>query len=366
MKKLFFLIQIVLLFSCRQENQLKSTILFDEIESSKFDLKISELIPLETNNWNLLGNHLDVRFNSDQYWILDFNNPDAIHGFSANGKSLKYVAEVGEGPNRLFNIRDFYFTDSLISVLSNLGDKVEVSQFTRSNKLVWKDEIESNGFSIISQDGTDFWLYSGYNQVAGKYRLRHYNRDGQLQNEFLENDFRDDFLPFLEPSFFYGDDRILFKETLKQKIYEIKDGQLTPIYTLDFGALNVPQEIWGMETIQAFEKINSNGFATIQLLAESKKYFLIDVLIQKEGTVSKSIIIINKDSHEVKKYELENNNSHLTTPFRLEGNKIGFISYSGDFVNKRNELNLSNTDLDISNSITENDNPVIFYAEIDF
>lgn len=297
-KSILFLALGLVFFSCTRDQKNLTSINLQSVKEYSFnDIEVIKMIQFEANNYNLLGMYLDVRFSRDNFWVLDLNNSNSIFGFDSEGRSLGYVAQVGEGPNTILNIRDFLVSNDTIIVLSNLGDQVEISKWNKQNSLLDKRRVEANGYTFIDDKIKDKWyLYSGYNKVAGKYRLNRYDKDFNKDKEYLENDFGDEILPFLERSFFQGYRRTLFKESLRSEVYELGEQDLKLVYKIDFGSYQVPDMFWEKDPFEGFEMINENGFANISFIAESKKHFLIEIQIQEDGVPRKELLFIEKSS----------------------------------------------------------------------
>ncbi|WP_144602186.1 6-bladed beta-propeller [Algoriphagus algorifonticola] len=356
---------ILILCGCEKIRNETTQLSISEIKKINLnELKVDKVIQLESKSYNLLGAHLEVKFNNSKFWILDNNNPSNIFIFDTLGNSIGYTATVGEGPNSILNIRDFEIKNDTIIVLTNLGDKVEISYWDRNNFLLTKKTINANGFSFSIDEENKLWyLYSGYNKVAGNYRLKIFDKNLKLSSQLLENNFNENILPFMESSFFKGSEGILFKETLKPEIYRITGKEISLEYNLDFGKFKIPEKFWTMDPFEGFETINNNGFASISHLAENKNTLMIVVEIQEIGNTRREIILKNKQNGKVRKI---NSNLNLESSFYYpigfdnEG-KIILISYA-KFVEK----DIKNGLIDIPNSsdLDFDGNPIIIYAQI--
>jgi hypothetical protein len=221
MKKIIFLISICLsFFGCTKHDKINNIVDIENIREIDIDkIVVVKTIQLETTSSNLLGVHLNVKFDKSNLWILDQNNPTNIFGFNFLGQSEGYTATVSEGPNSIFNIKDFFILNDTIVVLTNLGQEISVSFWDNNDTLLKKDKILSNGFAFhFNEINNNWYLYSGYNRTARDYRFKVFDKDFNQINELLKNNFSDELLPFLENSFFKGNDGILFKESLRPEV----------------------------------------------------------------------------------------------------------------------------------------------------
>ncbi|WP_192347825.1 6-bladed beta-propeller [Algoriphagus sp. Y33] len=351
--------------SCNRKQDVTGVLNLTEIDPISDTLLITKLIPLASTQSNLLGSYLNVKYNNDCIWILGKDNSDAIHGFNWKGESIGYVAERGEAPGQLFNLLDFSLEGDEIIALSNLGDEIKISNYSSDNSLLAQTQYPFNCFTFWKNEEGGYLLYSGYNKVAGEYRLLSIDSSGTVLNKHLKNNFNENMIPLSEPSFFKGDGEILFRESFKPAVYTMTADGPDLKYELNFGELRVPDSYWEMDAISGFEMIDQNGFANIEFVAENSHYAIFDVFIQKEGEIWKEIVILYKDSKKVRKIKVATEiNGHLLTPIGLENDTILFISYAPYLVQNRRNLNLSQEALTIIDTINEEDNPAIIYAQI--
>jgi hypothetical protein len=105
-----------------------------EIESiSKDDLTIVDIVPLETVNENLMGQDLRIRFSTDRIFVFDEAIQDAINIFDRNGAFIDSRAIVGEGPNTVSRLIDFYVSSTgVLEILNPNGGKAQIFQVNES------------------------------------------------------------------------------------------------------------------------------------------------------------------------------------------------------------------------------------------
>lgn len=362
-KLLIFTLGIVLFFSCTQKKD--GVLVLADIDEYSDTLLVAKAIPLSSDPSNLLGNYLNVRYSYKSIWITDKSNPDAIHGFNWNGESLGYVAERGEAPNQIYNLVDFLLQDDQLVVMSNLGDEVVVYEYGFDNSIKSKVQLPFNCFTFVENSRGGYWLYSGYNKVAGDYRLRAVSTDGELLQNKLENNFNEKMIPLGEAAFFEGDGETLFKESFKPEVFRLTENGPELKYRLDFGNLTVPAKFWEMEAIPGFEMIDQDGFANIEFVAENEAYALFDIYIQKEGESRKELLIYNRQSKNSQKIKVDRDlNGYLLSPIGIEGDYLLFISYAPNLVRNKAKLKFSDEAFDRVGKVTEDDNPVIIYVKI--
>src|SRR5690606_37674484 len=181
---LTFLFCMLTLASCGQRSDFSGALVLEDIAQFSDTLLITKAVPLSSSPSNLLGNYLTVKYNKDQIWIADKINLDAIHGFNWKGESLGYVAERGKAPGQIYNLKDFLLQDDQLVVMSNLGDEIVVYEYGFENSIKSEVQLPFNCFSFVENGKGGYWLYSGYNKIAGYYRLRSVNTDGEVLQKF--------------------------------------------------------------------------------------------------------------------------------------------------------------------------------------
>jgi hypothetical protein len=67
-------------------------------------------IPLETDEYNLIGNVNKIKFNDDYIFVQD-GNPPSLHVFDHNGKYIRKIGKHGRGPNEFSYLNDFTFSN---------------------------------------------------------------------------------------------------------------------------------------------------------------------------------------------------------------------------------------------------------------
>ncbi|MBN7813285.1 6-bladed beta-propeller [Algoriphagus sp. H41] len=364
MKNLSIFTFCLLLFvSCAQREE--GVLVLEDIPEHSGPLFVTKAVPLSSHSTPLLSNYLGAKYNKSQIWIVDKANMDAIHGFDWDGESLGSVAERGEAPSQIYNLVDFLVQEDQLVVMSNLGDEVVVYEYDFDNSVKSKAQLPFNCFAFVENSQEGYWLYSGYNRVAGEHRLRSVSKDGKLLQSELENTFHEKMIPLGEAAFFDGDGEALFKESFKPEVFVLKENGPKLKYTFDFGDLTVPAEFWEMEAIPGFEMIDGNGYANFEFLAENGDYALFDIYIQKEGISRKEIVLLDKRSKKSRKLKVDRDrDGHLLSPMGIEGDQILFIAYAPHLVANKTKLEFSDEARLKVDQVSEDDNPVIIYVEI--
>lgn len=365
MKKLFPIILIVLFACCKAEKNSPISIAFDQVPLVSADLEIMKVILLESDTTELLGADLKVSYDADQFYVANYMRPKGIHHFSKDGKHLGLAAIIGEAPGQIARISDFKLFEDTLQVITGLGDKIALYKFPKSNQLISRQEYPLNVFSF-QPVAEGHWFYSGYNKVAGDYRLFRTNLAGEVELSLLENLFADGMIPIDEQVFFNGNERVLFREPFKTMVYEVATDTIQPILTLDFGKYTVPEEFWQIEDpFQGFEMIQKQGFSDIYFMQETEDYFLADVISQGSDFRKKEIFLWDKRNEIQLKFEVnEEELGHFYNPIGVEGNQIIFVAYAQYLIQNQDLIKADQRILDQLSTLEEDSNPVILYAKI--
>ena len=366
MKKILAFAFLAVIGCSEKEPEAVKTIDLGAVESISADLLIEKAIPLETDTTALLSEYLMVKYDKDDFFVMNYDRPSGIHHFSQDGKYLGMVAEVGEAPGQVMGIRNFRIVGDLVKVNSGLGNSLEVHSFQKSGELESTIPYPINAFSFYPQSKDKVWFYSSYNMVAGDHRLFIADAQGNVKKKMLPNDFNEKMLPIDEQSFFEGDEAVLFRESFKTSVYELSEGDsLREVYRFDFGATTVPDKYWEMDAFPGFEMISKQGFSNLNFLQETEKYLLADVVTQDENGQKKELYIWNKSTNKEFKIEIEGDEQgYFNSLIGIEGDQLVFIAYAPLLVRNSEKLNLSPDAKSALASVTEDSNPVIIYAKI--
>jgi len=115
MKKIIFLLLPILLISaCKKRTSHNEQVMTIYVENGKIlkSIKYSELfsevkfLPLETKDGCLIGKLDKIEFVDDEIVTLDARKAKAIHHFTADGKFVNKISQIGGGPGDYFQPDD--------------------------------------------------------------------------------------------------------------------------------------------------------------------------------------------------------------------------------------------------------------------
>lgn len=130
----FFLILLLSVASCRNENDLKAdgnaiekiAVLQDYSNKLPFSSFVDtiELIPLETTKENLIGEITRIVFSGDKYYIRSTNSMQngKLFVFDQTGKYIKQIGKRGNAPDAYIEFKDFIVVN---------GDEVVIADYQR-------------------------------------------------------------------------------------------------------------------------------------------------------------------------------------------------------------------------------------------
>ncbi len=364
--KNFLPIILLALFACgKSEESGPITIQFDQLEAIAPDFEIQKVILLESDTTELLGSDLKVSYDSDQFYVANYMRPKGIHHFSKEGRHLGLAAVIGEAPGQIRRFSDFKLYRDTLQVIEGLGGKIKLHKFSPSNEQVSTEEYPINVFSFQPVE-KGYWFYSGYNKVAGDFRLLKTDLSGNIKKYLLENLFADGMIPIDEQVFFKGDNHVLFREPFKTTIFEVESDTIHPVMEIDFGKYTVPEKFWTIEDpFAGFEMIQKQGFSGIYFMAETADYFLADVITQSSEFRKKELLILTKKTRKQVKFLVDEEGlGHFYNPIGIEGDQIVFIAYAPYLIKNLNTIKASPAILEQLSKLSEDSNPVILYAKI--
>ncbi|SFU19729.1 hypothetical protein SAMN04489724_0184 [Algoriphagus locisalis] len=365
MKKLLAIVFLALLGCGEKKVESAKEIDFGSVEVVSADLLIEKAIPLASDSTALLSEYLMVRYDEKDFFVVNYDRPEAIYRYSASGNYLGIIAQVGEAPGQLIGINNFQLLGNKLKVKSGMGNSLELHTFSKDGQLMKTTPYPINAFAFYPVSEDELWFYSSYNMVAGDHRLFKANGKGEVLKKLLPNDFNEKMLPIDEQSFFEGDGAVLFREPFKTSVYKISEqDSLQELYRFDFGTTTVPESYWEMDAFAGFEMINEQGFSDINYVEETDKYFIALVATQKGRDRKKELYIWNKESGEDFKIELDEELGYFNSLIGIEGDQLVFIAYAPYLVRNSETLNLSPEAKASLTSVTEESNPVILYAKI--
>lgn len=352
MKYFLVVFLTVLLFfnSCRSKeskpsySDLLTLSLSDVVSLPVTDFEILELIPLETNAQNLMGNDLRVRRGKSKIYVMDIGQRDGIHVFSVNGQFLKTLAIKGEGINELKGLQDFQIdAEERLFVLASLGDRTTIYEISEQGELrkVTDASYLASAFSLAGKD--EFYLYGSYNKPLVTHRLVRADAFGKVLETYFPNNYSNEMLPMTERNFYetVGGDLIL-AEIFNDTIYTIKNERVEPLLRIDLGRYRIPKEFWEMDLIQGYQLIQEQGFAVFKAAFANPSTIIANIHFQGDNIgTQKKIYLYDRASRKFQILDYAEHEAEIwNDPIGLEEEHVWFLTYHS-FLKKSKQLPFS-------------------------
>lgn len=304
----------VLFFSCQEKKQesvstenvssFREIDLGSNLKDSGEKMLLSDLvedveyIKLETTDASLLASIVDMKMHNDHLFIHTLgvdNNSALIKVFERNGKFVRSVGKIGNGPGEFRLARDYDIHDSLLFVNTNWTHKImiynwQTNRFVKDFPLareverisclegdkialypgaffIPKSEKEKNFFStvIVSSDGKEDFVYP--KQIS--------DQDTSCVNEYKINTI------YHWPYLFENNPN--YYDEINDTIYRVKSDGIEPCYFINKGKYKMPicdyfideklfQE--GESYIQGVSFIETRSFLYMDFSCQRKKWIV--------------------------------------------------------------------------------------------
>jgi len=194
------------------------------------------------------------------------------------------------------------------------------------------------------------------------HRLYLLDRKGNEIKKLLPNNTKID-MSVGEQSFSLIDDQVFYFEPFNDTIYTLQTSGVKPVYVLDFGRYNIPNEFFQKDLTEGFTMINEQGFSVIKNVFANQKNMFFEITRQQEGVAPKLFLIAyNKKTQNLENITITEDNTIFRYPIGLnDKNEMMYLVFPmGDITKETAKYGL---DLSIPD-FKESDNPVVMYCEI--
>ncbi|TFV93595.1 6-bladed beta-propeller [Algoriphagus kandeliae] len=332
----------------------------------KENLTIKKIIPLETTSENLMGIDIRVRFNEKTFYLMDEGNKDGIHQFNRNGDYLGIIAPVGDGPDHLPKMDDFFInSDGDVEVLSGIGDQASIYRISQSGEIttVFKTSYLASSFTKLPSG--EYLLYGSYNLPFTKFRLVKTDPSGTIISSYLENTHQNKLLPMTERNFFQNQNNLHLIESFQPYVYRFENDSIKRIAQMDFGSYAIPDFFWEEDIMESFGKMSETGFANLHGVFVDEQLMLLSVHVQKPEGIFKELVFIDKSTDKTQKLSTNLNDDMLYHyPIGIENGEVLFLTYRSVILDALPKSSLDKIQKDLPER--EFDYPVILKTKIQF
>lgn len=376
MKKLFYLIPLIMLLGCeKQDSEISAPSIYVDVKNVEKFLPASELVDtaagidlvaLEMTD-PILGEIKDVKIYNGDIYIRSSAN-EAISVFDQDGRLKLDLNHWGEGPGEYISITDFFVANDRIYVLDQ--DKERIFIYSLDGKFEKDIDIEPIWGNHMFVLGNDCYVINDYSKTEmGRYHLFKVSGDGKIE-PFIK--FKD--MPGQAATRPYAvvNDKAYFIVNNNNTVYEITPDSITPILTVDFGEYTLPKQYRGYDARELMEHklIRKYSLGIEEIRAYDNKllfkyYYNLEPanilydLKNKDVTVFESYAELGKYGTGVGGiFVLGDNNVYRTIPpwvlIPLLKINLSTEDSNGWYPQWRQSL------VELSDTLTEDSNPVVF------
>lgn len=378
MKNILYLISIILLFSCKNENDtFKDNVLTipEDILSTEKTIPLNTVckniftIPLQTDSHILIKAIRNIYLYQNKLFIL---HDDQISCFDMNGNFLRKIGHQGNGPGEFYYLPEgIAFHNSHIYLNDQHSKKILIYSIEGDYiKSIVTNHVFSQ-FKILNHT-----LLIGYtpNKLGNEpNKLYTYNMEGividSLKNSMIYDNYNAIYSFSYENPLFSLNNKLLgFKEVLSDTIYKINpDFSLDPFLVFNLGDLKLhPDDIYNQKDI--FKALD-HGKKVLEVLFDNENYMII-----KDWDTRFTILVWDKKNNNIDNVKFlysddlaksfNKEKSYIYINPKDESSKVmtkdGTAYFMPEFVSEDNKYLIGYE----TSAAHEEDNPIIVLAEM--
>lgn len=351
--------------SCEQKqtNEIE-TITFPHISDYSLaeQLNINRFIQLETNDNCLIGEVTDILCTKDNIYILDFRSSKSLFEFDKNGKFIKKLCSVGNGPGEFVLPRSFAIDEinmKLFLLDVGVGKVLEYNLKT----FEFVREMPINGISLFYNNDR-LYTYDSMSEVIDNntkdYHVHCYDVNFNYIESCVPIVFETGYISGPNRRFSVFDNKVRFIPPFSDQVIEISEstaplyklkfeqGEVPPRSFLESNKENLPRELMAKNYINQFNIMENSLFLFVPYASNNDRYFGI-----YDKTNKKSLSFHHSDkSSWISEF----------SPIGMDNKNIVFYSFGDNIVDYKDLCpeNLKSTILKRENG----DNPIIMFASI--
>lgn len=248
------------------------------------------LIPLDSENGELLGETLYLFKDNDSYYVMDMSNK-TLQRYSLDGKFRNSIGRQGRADNEYSNIVDCYI-GSQVSVLSS-GRKV--NNYTKDGEFVGANNIDFDAMSVLQTSKYTYYNL-GLGNAYSEATLAVVSNDGsEPERKLLPK--KTSLSLVMTNAFCNIEDTVIFHPAFSSDLYQLTDTVPTVRHRFDFGKYTITDEIHNQKDIfKGFEMLQKNGFADFIYFKEVENSAVAVITVQEsDNTVYLMLGALNKE-----------------------------------------------------------------------
>jgi hypothetical protein len=299
---LLSLILAIASISCSINSKSTEYIDLESIMNSTESVGLSQIaeevkyIPLESSNEALLGNVQKIMIAENTIIVSDiYGSGSRLLLFDLNGKFIKQVGSMGNGPGEYGQISDFYLAKNNTEIQVVTNNKKNILRFSLIGDFIGNGIEVNDDVTVIYTNG-NYYSHFPSNMLFfnkdKKHQLTIRNGSGDiLSRQYPVNPLKNTYMnPFIEfVSFSKTKQGCYYHVPNDNVLYEITDTVIIAAKEFNFGKYNVPTDYkWDFAGVQ---KAKTLDFASVQKIQIAGN--IIFVNYSREG--KKGLILHTKN-----------------------------------------------------------------------
>jgi hypothetical protein len=339
-----------------------------------------QYIPLETNEYNLIGNVNKIKFNDDYIFVQD-KNPPSLHVFDHYGKYLRKIGKHGRGPNEFSYLNDFTFSNVKPRVWLLTSIPYKIMEYNFNGAFVKQIEYSmSDNYNCIESLFNDKYLIMRTNSFGNTpFTFSIFSEDGKhLKNAIIPEKFEYTGSVLSSKNNFwfnvFNNNCYVKENVLNDTLYRISSSlEFLPKYIFDSGKYRQTLDFRQNFTDYYKRKdlnyiIHNTFFETSKVLIYCYLFNMNSRLNYYDKTLKKSYTFKNKGIPN----DLDGGFDFIPE-YQINDLIIGYISVlelkdyvaSGIFKNSTPKYPEKKKELErLAKSLDENDNPVLILVKL--
>ena len=278
----FCIISIALLFvSCANTNYSfdvkkigisdKNTI---EIVDTMFFDCIREIV-LETNTDCVISDIEKILQHDTLLYIKDIRQ-NKLFIFSQNGRHLHTIKDIGRGHGEYISLIDVAVDNAENEILL-LVEPHGIMHYTLYGDFKYKESLGCPYTDICCDSNYYYLRKETYaNNKMANYSVTIINKRSKDKKDVLE--LKEEYAPFcsIGPRIYDNGDRLYFTRFFDNIIYRLKDGDVTPEFSIDFNNYEFPSENKRISCSDLFDLANKNKYIyAVSKLKTGKRFVML-------------------------------------------------------------------------------------------
>jgi len=287
------LVGTCILSSCIQDSTSSNQITFIETDNPSGLVELIqniECIPLETDDFHILGFTHNLYLAKDGSFVIADTNNGNIYRYSSDGKFMNAIGHKGNGPTEFSNINNIQIDGNLVYIYSRNGKRLS---YSLDGTFINKDKYDDLGSqSFTTESGT--LTYFGYGSGRG-HRFGLYSSESSLKYlipsaEKVIN------LTANTPIYSKFGDKLFVVDSYNDNVMLFHSGKIQDYCRFNLGKYQVPKDFFTFENaMDAMQFLTSKPYALINSYQESESYSYVEVNIQGDGMPKRSYGIKHND-----------------------------------------------------------------------